>query len=399
MRNIFLIIALAIVLIGQSAYAVNLSAIDSTQRKMRTLEVSTRAGTTEWINTFYSPTFSATNDVSVSDNTFTKVGHSFESGDKVRITSAGTLPSPLDADTDYYVLKVDDDTFSLVTASGTSAIDLTTAGTTAHVISLNEFKYPNHKLNDQDRVQIYTLAVGKTAVSFGATDDVDATLDTFNNGTAHGFVTGDRVQISTTDTLPTGLSASTDYWVYVPATDSATLQLATTLEAATFGATMVNITNTGSGVHTITESATVPTGLALTTDYWVKKVSKDKFNLMSTYYGTAPIEWTDASGETPPIGKVTIKKTDEAYGLAERQVTVTASTTGIYIITPDVAFGSDKNVHVQVSPTETDCKPFVSSKAKNKIVITTEDGTDGTTDKDCKFDALIYGSDGPDVSY
>lgn len=399
MKNILILMFFLMIFSIQGVEASRKWPVNSTQPKMRMLEVSTIAGVTEWTPTFYSPTFSATNDINTTTNIFTKVDHEFESGDKVRIVSAGTLPAPLDQDTDYYIVDVSDDTFQLMTLSGTSAIDLTSKGTTAHVIYRSEFDWPNHGLVDQDRVQVYSVAATKAAVTFSSTTQVDATLDTFNNGVAHGFITGDRVRVTTTATLPTGLTAGTDYWVYTPSTTSATLQLAATLEAATFGATMVNVTTTGSGVQTITESATIPTGMALTTDYWVKKVNKDKFNLMSTYYGTAPIEWTDVSTETMGIGKVTIKKTDELYGLAERQVTMTASATGIYIIEFDENFGSDKNVHVQVTPKVTDCKPFVTSKAKDKVVITTEDGTDGTTDKDCIFDALIIGSEGPDISW
>lgn len=70
-------------------------------------------------------------DVDATDNTFTKAGHGFVTGLKVAATTSGTLPDPLTA-TNYYVIKVDDDTFkvaaSLSNAEAGTAINLTDAG-------------------------------------------------------------------------------------------------------------------------------------------------------------------------------------------------------------------------------------------------------------------------------
>jgi hypothetical protein len=69
---------------------------------------------------------------------------------------------------------------------------------------------------------------------------------------AHGFLTGLKVQLTTTTTLPAGLSLSTDYFVIKIGAD--TFKLATTLLLAQAG-TPVDITDTGTGVHTITPTA------------------------------------------------------------------------------------------------------------------------------------------------
>lgn len=67
---------------------------------------------------------------------------------------------------------------------------------------------------------------------------------------AHGFETGDRVQVSTSAAdLPAGLSASTTYYVIKLTAD--TFKLATTDALATAG-TAVDITDAGTGTHTIT---------------------------------------------------------------------------------------------------------------------------------------------------
>lgn len=68
---------------------------------------------------------------------------------------------------------------------------------------------------------------------------------------SHGYFTGLKLQVSTTTTLPGGLSASTDYYViYVSAN---TFKLATSLANALAG-TYIDITSAGTGTHTATPS-------------------------------------------------------------------------------------------------------------------------------------------------
>ncbi len=66
---------------------------------------------------------------------------------------------------------------------------------------------------------------------------------------AHGLLTGDQVRLTTTTTLPAGLSLATDYYVIYLTAD--TFSLATSVVNATAG-TAVDITDTGTGTHTIT---------------------------------------------------------------------------------------------------------------------------------------------------
>lgn len=66
---------------------------------------------------------------------------------------------------------------------------------------------------------------------------------------AHGLLTGDQVVVSSETTLPAGLSASTYY--YVGKIDADTFKLYTTMAAAVAAGTAVNITDTGTGDHTI----------------------------------------------------------------------------------------------------------------------------------------------------
>lgn len=72
---------------------------------------------------------------------------------------------------------------------------------------------------------------------------------------SHGFVTGLKVQVSSDDTLPGGLSGGTDYYVIVG--NANTFSLSDTLAHALAGTNIVNIADAGTGTHTIT-----PTPLA-----------------------------------------------------------------------------------------------------------------------------------------
>ena len=69
---------------------------------------------------------------------------------------------------------------------------------------------------------------------------------------AHGMLTGLKVQVSTTTTLPAGLSAATDYFVIK--LDADTFSLASSLVNANAG-TAIDITDAGTGVHTVTATS------------------------------------------------------------------------------------------------------------------------------------------------
>jgi hypothetical protein len=77
---------------------------------------------------------------------------------------------------------------------------------------------------------------------------------TFTNGTdlcnlnSHGLATGDCIEFTTTDTLPAELTANTNYFVIYNNANS--FKMATTLAKAIAG-TAINITNDGTGTHTL----------------------------------------------------------------------------------------------------------------------------------------------------
>jgi hypothetical protein len=88
-----------------------------------------------------------------------------------------------------------------------------------------------------------------------ASDDVD-TVDFANDEldiTTHGLSTGDGpIQFTTTGTLPTGMALNTDY--YVINVSAGTIQIADSLEKALEG-TAVSFSDAGSGTHSLLGSA------------------------------------------------------------------------------------------------------------------------------------------------
>ena len=88
-------------------------------------------------------------------------------------------------------------------------------------------------------VEYYSATVAYTTV------DTSAETITISS---HKFQVGDTVQVSTTGGLPSGLSASTTYYIIDASTN--TIKFATTLANAKAG-TAINLTSQGTGNHTI----------------------------------------------------------------------------------------------------------------------------------------------------
>lgn len=89
------------------------------------------------------------------------------------------------------------------------------------------------------------------AVCASATD-INATTNLFTS-VAHGFVTGLKVQVTTSTTLPTGISAITDY--FIVKIDADTFKLSDTLAHALAGTNLIDISDVGTGNQTFTPVA------------------------------------------------------------------------------------------------------------------------------------------------
>lgn len=118
--------------------------------------------------------------IDTTDDEITITAHGFRDGHGARVASFGTLPAGLVAATKYYVHRVDADTISLhlteaAAIAGTSAVDITDAGTGTHRVieeepitiwSINEgrgYTFHNHIVEEQPE-----LTLAGNAPAFGS---------------------------------------------------------------------------------------------------------------------------------------------------------------------------------------------------------------------------------------
>lgn len=90
------------------------------------------------------------------------------------------------------------------------------------------------------------------SLASGSATDINLTTNVFTE-VAHGFVTGLKVQVTTSTTLPTGISGSTDY--FIVKVDADTFKLSDTLAHALAGTNIIDVTAYGAGNQTFTPVA------------------------------------------------------------------------------------------------------------------------------------------------
>ena len=139
----------------------------------------------------------------------TMTAHGLSQGDMVRVSG----PAPLVATVNYFVTVLSADTFKLTIEPSGTPIDLLAGGT--FVLRRDAF----------------------TATA--------ATSDFFTTPATHTFQNGDPVQVSTTGTLPAGVTAGTTYYLVYNATTTFRLSASPTLTP------IVDLTTAGTGTHTV----------------------------------------------------------------------------------------------------------------------------------------------------
>ncbi len=137
-----------------------------------------------------------------------------------------------------------------VNSSGGTTVTNVTSTATSNV--LNEQIYGSTGLNSLVWNGTVDVNTPSAAVSASASQVTSSTGLLFTNTLPNSFALGLKVQFTTSTTLPTGISALTDYWV-VPITAN-TYKVATSLVNALAG-TVVAYTDTGTGNQTATPVA------------------------------------------------------------------------------------------------------------------------------------------------
>ena len=129
--------------------------------------------------------------------------------------------------------------------NGTGAVQVTTAGTAGQVLTSNGAGVdPTFQAAAGGGLSLLTSGTFNTTAT-NDTFTANDTTDFITSTSAHNLVNGDKVVLTTTGTLPGGLSLSTGYFVIN--------KTATTFQLATipYGAA-IDITDTGTGTHTWT---------------------------------------------------------------------------------------------------------------------------------------------------
>lgn len=115
--------------------------------------------------------------------------------------------------------------------------------------------------------KVATVQDLQNGLKFWLGDDLTFTANASTDeltATSHAMVTGDGpLRLTTSGTLPAGLSTATNYWVIK--VDANTIQLATSYANAIAG-TQIDITDTGSGTHTLDRASriVIPGGSGIT---------------------------------------------------------------------------------------------------------------------------------------
>jgi hypothetical protein len=175
-------------------------------------------------------------------NNITCSGHGYVDGESVSFSTTGTLPSPLLASTEYFVIWVDVNTFQIAEtysdAMDGNDIDITTAGSGTHSV---------YALGGGAGWYVYDDLSDVTAIDF-ATTDVNTSTEEITI-TGHSLNTGRQIVFSTTGTLPAGLTAGTTYYaIYSTANE---IKVASSYSNA-YAGTAINLSSQGSGTHTLT---------------------------------------------------------------------------------------------------------------------------------------------------
>lgn len=187
----------------------------------------------------------------------TATAHGLVAGDKIHFTTTGGLPSGVSTNTDYYVLAASlaTNTFEFALSSAGTAVVSTGSQSGIHTIyksaygkgdGLTTFNVPDFRakslMGSGSSTTNITLSFEGGAVNTGA--DTIAVPDLSYPSQ------GQNITLTTTGTLPGGLSTATTY--YVIRNSSTSISLAASQDNAT-NKIAINITDTGSagGVHTI----------------------------------------------------------------------------------------------------------------------------------------------------
>ncbi|MBD2449019.1 DUF4347 domain-containing protein [Nostoc sp. FACHB-152] len=273
-----------------------------------------------------------TNAVDLADNLFVVDNHDFQTGQKVTyVTDGGNAVSGLTNQTEYYVIRINENIFKLATsranASAGVAIDLTGVGTgTSHTFKTDVFvslfdasrtapvvdpvqdtlELKNHGLTNGEKVTYYS-------------SDGDP-IPGLTNGSEYSVIVVDANHIQFADTDPNtplaalqlGNGSSTGISLQYLTTDSKTIEFDPSIVPVLEGTTDTTISMFGHGFKTgdrityLTGGGTAVGGLTDGKEYIVIRVDDNNFQLADPNSPNTPIAMTAgvATGENHGFERV-----------------------------------------------------------------------------------------------
>jgi hypothetical protein len=185
--------------------------------------------------------------------------------------------------------------------------------------SAAEYIIPTENLETLSVHAVYTVA-SAAAKTFASATDVNIVTNVIQSS-AHGFVTGRKIALTTAGVLPTGLSATNYYVIRI---DADSLQLATSLANAEAGGA-VDITAIGTGTHTMTPAAITGGNIKLQESSAYHPVDNPTGSFVDISGSTAAITGTSESIFKPDVRCAYVKI---KFDLTDGQVDINAYTCG-----------------------------------------------------------------------
>lgn len=216
--------------------------------------------------------------------------------------------------------------------------------------------------------------------SVGTFDFVDADVNTSTDEiseTGHGFNTGDVIQLTSTGTLPDGLSLATDY--YVIRVDADTIKLASSALNAENGSAVDITAATGGGTHTLTGQAVDIRAL----DVWVRNAS---IEVSATDLDIRDLVYTQDSIEAYQGGSWTVSVDSLPADVDIRDLVYTQDSVTSYQ-------GGTWDVSVNSLPADIDIRDLVHTQDSVRLGDGTSYFTSTTIGSDIGLDVNMINSD------
>jgi len=179
----------------------------------------------------------------------TAVAHGQLAGYIVSFTSTGTLPTGITAGVKYYILDngLTANQFKISLVKAGSPV-ITTSNSTGTVSFTAKGLARTTLRENYDYVELTAWSPNEfRGTPITVTVSSPATAPTFSTGsTAHGFVAGDVVAFATTGTLPTGITATKNFFVIASGLTSTAFRV-----SVLPGGTAVDTAGSQTGVHTV----------------------------------------------------------------------------------------------------------------------------------------------------